>query len=293
MERRRFLAATGIVCATGLTGCLGSAGPEDTAGTDGTPTAEPRPPSPTASPDTPTETPTRHGVTVSDIVVREAVTYESYMGSGGVLAAAGQQYVVASVGAAEDLDPERLVFQVDDQLWKPGLPDTVGARNRSVAGHAGGPIGRGNWEDTAFVAYAVPSPLAAESARIRLTGTEDAEWAVPPAELRRLTSPGPTYELESLSVPDAVDQGDPLRVSFTVRNVSETAGRFLGAFYWPTKRIADDDESTIVGSEVDAGGRLSRTITLATEHTTDETESVTLSVRGHVSADRQVEVRTG
>jgi hypothetical protein len=256
--------------------------------TSGSP-AEPGGGSPTDS-STPVER-----VSVDDVVVRKAVRYESAMGSGGVLAGRGEQYVVASVRGANELDSATFAFEAGGRSWSPGLPKTRGATNVAVAGHEGPPVGQ--WDlggdRPSVLAFTVPSPLSAENPRIRFDGApsrEAREWPVPAEERDRLAAPAARFELDSLSVPSSVSQGDPLSVSLSVTNVSETAGRFLAALYWPTDTIADDDESHILEREVDAGETVSVTRALDTEYTTYEPRTVTLEVRGHVSADRDVSV---
>jgi hypothetical protein len=143
------------------------------------------------------------------------------------------------------------------------------------------------------LAFTVPSPLSAENPRIRFGGgpsREAREWPVPAGERTRLAAPAARFELESLSVPASVSQGDPLSVSLSVTNVSETAGRFLAALYWPTDTIADDDESHVLERVVDAGETVSVTRDVDTGYTTYEPRTVTLELRGHVSADREVAV---
>jgi hypothetical protein len=144
------------------------------------------------------------------------------------------------------------------------------------------------------LAFTVPSPLSAGEPRIRFDGDEShdpREWPLPPAARDGLAAPAARFELDSLSVPASVSQGDPLSVSLSVTNVSETAGRFLAALYWPTDTIADDDESHILEQVVDAGETVSLTRDVDTEYTTSEPRTVTLEVRGHVSADREVQVK--
>ncbi|WP_323192480.1 hypothetical protein [Halostella sp. PRR32] len=280
MNRREILALCGCSVA-GITGCL-SQTPQQ--GDDNTDT----------STDGETDEPRTDAVTVDDIVVRKAVTYESTMGSGGVLAGDDRQYVVASVQADGDLRDAEFTFETEAESWQPGLPDTTGAINRTVEGHDGGPVGRSFGGDgTSYLAFAVPSPLSASNPRIRYEGpanADDGEWPIPDAERERLGADGPRFELDSLEVPEELSQGEQLSVSLTATNVSDSDGRFLSAVYWPTKQIADDDESHIVDREVPAGDDVTATREIDTRYTTYESEPVTLSVRGHVSAEREIAV---
>ena len=252
---------------------------------------------PESTPGSPTDSSTPvERVSVDGIVARKAVRYESVMGSGGVLAGRGEQYVVASVRGATELDAATFTFEASGRSWSPGLPGTRGAINVAVAGHEGPPVGqRGLGGDgPSVLAFTVPSPLSARNPRIRFDGgesRESREWPLPPVARDGLAAPAARFELDSLSVPTSVSQGDPLSVSLSVTNVSETAGRFLAALYWPTDTIADDDESHILEQVVDAGETVSLTRDVDTEYTTSEPRTVTLEVRGHVSADREVQVK--
>lgn len=271
MHRRTFLASATAGAGLALAGCLDSTDDASTpAGTD------------TAT--------SQSGVTVADIVVRKAVTYDSSMGSGGVLAERGRQYVVASVRSDRDLSPSAFAFEADGDSWEPGLLDTAGGINFAVAGHEGGAVGSPLGGDSSHLAFAVPSPLSGSDARIRYDGQGGGEWPLPEAARDRLAAPEPEFERTELSVPETVSQGQPMTVSMTVANVAETEGRFLAAVYWPTKLIADDDESHVVERTVGAGEEISPSVRIDTAYTTDEDEDITLRVEGHVSAEREVAV---
>ena len=296
MDRRSFLATGGLALGAALAGCTG--GPED--GTPGTgdtttqPTDTGPPPAstdpPGTSPPPSTSRPPAEGLAVSDVTVGKSVRYESLMGSGGVLTDPDTQYVVASVRADTDLRETAFVLENGDRTWEPGLPDTHGARNNSVAGHEGAAISRSPVGEEGYLAFAVPSPLTPDAPRLRATGARTGVWPLPAAATDRLDAAAPAFALESLSVPATVAQGEPLTVDLTARNTTDTRGRFLAAIYWPTKRIADDDESTVLDREAAAGGTITASLTVGTEYTTDEAEAVTLAVDGHVSAERTVRV---
>lgn len=265
MERRTFLGVAGVTLSTALGGCLEERGVLGGLGDGG-------------------------DVTVEDIVVRKAIQYESMMGSGGVLAGGEQQYVVASVQSSQELSESAFTFETDEESWEPGLPDTAGAVNSTVAGHEGSPIGRNaGGSDRSYLAFAVPSPLSASNPRIRFDESAS-EWPLSDSERSRLAAPATRFELDSLDVPEQISRGDVQSVSLTATNVSETDGRFLAAVYWPTT-IADDDESHVVEREVAAGDDVTVSLDIDTEHTSYEDESVTLSVRGHVTGERMVQVR--
>lgn len=292
MDRRTFLFTTLATGSSVFGGCVRGSG--DSGGTGQAPTGStetPKPPASASSNGSPTDSTPVEGVVVDDIVVRKAVRYESTMGSGGVLAGDGQQYVVASVRADRRLSAADFRFETGDNSWSPGLPDTAGGLNRAVAGRDGGPVGRNIGDDGSYLAFTIPSPLSASSARIRFSGADDATWPLSTELETRLAAPTPEFTLDSLDVPERVSQGHPLPISLTVRNVSETTGRFLAALYWPTKRIADDDEARILEREVDAGDAVSVSVEIDTQYTTNESEPVTLAVRGHVTAEREIQVQ--
>jgi len=320
MERRTFIATTGAALGAALGGCLAESDDSADPGADGsptetetnTPTDVPEvdtqgpgsdSPTPGPSPGGPTDRPPVDGVVVDDIAVRNAVAYESVMGSGGVLADPERQYVVATVRSDADLSASAFVFEADGQSWEPGLPETTGATNYAVAGHEGGPVGRPVGSDRSYLAFSVPASLPADDPRIRYTGDADSggdgataepsgglSWPLPDAAREGLTDAVATFDLVDLSVPDSISAGDPLSVSVTVENTSETDGRFLAACYWPTELIADDDESTLLEREVTAGERTEFSVEFDTEYTAFESGPVTLRVAGHVAAEREVEV---
>jgi hypothetical protein len=180
---------------------------------------------------------------------------------------------------------------IDDGSWDPGLPHTLGAINFSVAGHRGGPLGRAFGRDgRSYLAFAVPSPLSATNPRIRFEG-DGTEWPLSARMRDRLAAPSPRFELRSLAVPESVSQGETLSVSLTATNVSDTDGRFLAAVYWPTNLIAADDESHVIERTAAADGDVTASLEIGTAYTGYEAGPVTLSVRGHVSARREVELR--
>lgn len=299
-SRRQFLGttATTIVGTVVTAGCVTA--PADTGNPDGergTSTT------PTRTRSTRPSTPPSEGdVVVEDIVVRKAITYTSTMGSGGVLAADGQQYVVASVRTREELpesastfrtDPHpesAFTFRTDGQSWTPGLPETVGGLNYAVSGHDGGAVGQPVGEGRSYLAFTVPSPLPVSNPRIELAANETTAWPLPTTARERLAAPAPQFELTELVVPETVSRGATLSVSLTAENVSETDGRFLAALYWPT-RVADDNESHVVEREVDAGDDVTSSLEIGTVDTPFEENPVTLAVRGHVTAEREVELR--
>jgi hypothetical protein len=320
MQRRAFLTATGTALGVLVAGCVSDTGPAGDGDPTGTPvpTDDPtdrREPTAESTPSrtppskrsaTPTSTPPE-GVVVENVTVRKAVAYESTMGSGGVLAGPDRQYVVATVRAAGALAADAFAFVTDDDSWAPGLPDTRGALNWAVAGHEGGAVGeRGPGGDRSFLAFTVPSPLSASNPRIRLSrdggaaagastaaeSTDDGRtWPLSADARERLAASAPRFELLAFDAPSRVSHGEPLSVSLRCRNVSETDGRFLAAVYWPTDRIADDDESHLVERTVAAGETTAASLDLDTEYTASEPGPVALSVDGHVSARREVELR--
>jgi hypothetical protein len=270
MDRRQLLAtlATGI---GGVAGCLTETPGESMLPAGNGTTDEPATgPGSTGQPEANTDT-------VSEIVVRKAVRYESFLGSGGVLAADGRQYVVASLkGKNGQLDDE-YVFEASGQTWEADL-STTGGRTRSVADR--------EWP---VIGFDLPSPLSASTPRIRSEDSGE-RWTLGDDASTVLSEPGPRYELNGLTAPETVSQGEPMTVELSVTNVSETDGRFLAAVYWPTERIADDDESHVIERTVAAGDTVSATLDIGTSATVNETKAVTLSVEGHVSTSRDVRV---
>ena len=282
-SRRTFLLGAGAGVAAAA-GCVSTGGDGDPDGTS-TPTATPI--------GTPTDRPSGE-VTLEDIGVRKAVTYRSLMGSSGVLAAEGRQYVVASVTADREVAASAFAFEAGGDAWAPGHGTTAGSVNRSLAGREGVPLGYGGYDpgQDAYLAFVVPSPMSASTPEITFEGDDAGPWPLEDTDRETLAAPEPTFELASLSVPDEVSEGETLDVELEARNVSETDGRFLAALYWPTHQVADDDESTILEREIAAGEVATLSRSIDTRYTDDEDRSNDLRVRGHVEASREVQFRT-
>ncbi len=269
MNRRELLVTIGLGT---LTGCLSDTPGESTVTPATTDTDDGPPTTPTETPSDPSD----GTAALGEIVVRKAITYESLMGSGGVLAADGRQYLVAAI-ETEDPDAE-YVFEASEQTWEVGIPATAGGTTSSVADL-----------ERPLVAFDIPSPLPASDPQIR-EETSGSEWQLPPDAEAMLDAPAPRYELDGLTVPDQVSQGETIAVELTATNVSETEGRFLAAVYWPTEVIADDDESHIVDRSVPAGDSVTATLDIDTAYTAGESGPVTLSVEGHVTASQDIQV---
>lgn len=300
--RRQFIAGSlGVAAALATAGCI-----DDSPGTGTKSDTQSPTNSPSGSPSE-TETPPPESaersvgdatVAVTDIVAEKAVSYESLMGPGGVVAPEGRQFVVASVRSDAELEMGQFSLDAAGKSWAAVDPGDEGARNYSVADHEGGVVGEpaaSGDGSKRYVAFELDSPLSAEDPRIVLErGGETTEWSLPDAARETLAAPSPSFELDSLSVPDSVQQGEPLNVELTATNTSDTAGRFLAAVYWPTRLIADDDESHLFESSVAAGESTTASLSLDTEYTTDMNRTVTLRVEGHVDAEREVafEART-
>ena len=295
--RRQLLASSlGAVAALGTAGCIG-----DVPGTDGESPNDSPNDSPNGSPSD-TEVPppasaerTVGGadVTVFDIVAEKAVTYESLMGSGGVVAPEGRQFVVASVDTDAELTMDQFTLHAGGESWAAVDPGDEGAQNYSVAGHEGGSLDgpATGASDNRYVAFELDSPMETEEPRIVLeNGGESGEWSLPDAAAETLAASAPSFELDSLSAPDSVTQGEAMTIELSVTNISDTDGRFLAAAYWPTELIADDDESHLIEQSVDAGASTTATLTIDTGYTTDEDGPITLRIEGHVSAEQEITV---
>ena len=318
-NRRRFL---GIASAalTGLAGCAGdlTTDSDGTTTDDGTSTTDTTTPTDTSTtddgtsttpePDSPERTLGDVVVDVTDATVRKAVAYESIMGSGGVIAPDGQQFVVAAVrsgtGSSRDATgaPSYDSFDlvVDDETYPAiDIEDrTTGAYTTSLAGRGeiryDAPYAEGSGA-VGWAAFELPSPLDVADAAIRCRyGGETAEWTLSDDQVAALGRPAPDFELRSF---EATANEFSVDVSLVVENVSGTDGRFLAAVYWPTS-IADDDESTIVDRSVAAGDRVEWSQTFYTEYagggdSADGNDTVTVRVDGPVTAERTVELDSG
>lgn len=293
-SRRRYL--TGVVTVlTGLAGCTsGPGGTVTTTETEPTETEPKNSPSGTATepPEGTKRTLGGDTVAVTDLVARKAVTYQSTMGSGGVVATEGRQFVVGTVQSDVELSMDAFSVRAGGNEWVASTLEDTGAANYAVEGHEGRPVGKSVGGDgPQYLVVELPSPLEIPEPVVHLShGGETAEWSLPDEGASALAAPAPTFELDSLSAPDSVTQGEAMEVSLSVTNTSETDGRFLAAVYWPTELIADDDESHIVEASVDAEASTTQSISIDTEYTTNEDGPITLRVKGHVAAETEVQV---
>ena len=273
-NRRQFLASSlGLAVGLVTAGCIGDSPSTDAESPDGSPKGSPDG-TDTPAPESAQRTVGGATVAVTDIVARKAVTYQSTMGSGGVVAPEGKQFVVASVSTEAELE--------------------MGQFSLDAAGETWGVVGRpttGGSDAKRYVVFELDSPLATEGPRIVLeNGGESAEWSLPDEAAETIAASAPSFELDSLDAPESVQQGEEMTVDLSVTNTSETSGRFLAAVYWPTELIADDDESHLIEQSVDAGTSTTASLTLDTEYTTNEDGPVTLRVEGHVAAEQEITV---
>ncbi len=318
-DRRLFLrTGAAALAGLGLAGCLGTG--RDGRATDTTDSPGDASDSPTRSPDS-TETPTDpprgttettsdpfpesawkrvadRRVAVADPTARKAAAYDSIMGSGGVLAPADRQFVVAAVGsdggrtAAAGPPPyDAFELAAGDETY-PAVDveeRTRGAYTTSFAGrgnvrygasHAGSAAAGG----VGWIAFDPPSPLDAPgSLELRCRyGGETATWSLPDAAAETLRRPAPAFELRSFAA-EAVDGGRSVSLSLTVENVSDVGGEFLAAVYWPTT-VADDDESRLVRRSVPAGGVAEWSATVDARYAARSGGEATARVDGPVSA---------
>jgi hypothetical protein len=169
---------------------------------------------------------------------------------------------------------------------------TTGAYTTSLAGQGriryAAPTASDRHE-AGWVAFEVPSPLDVSEAAIRASvGGESAAWPLSAEAVRRLGTPAPTFELLSFEARRR-DAGG-VELSLAAENVGDVGGEFLAAVYWPTERIADDDESHIVRRSVDAGGRVEWSRPFETRYTGGPNGRVTARVDGVVTGSVTVDL---
>ncbi len=170
----------------------------------------------------------------------------------------------------------------------PGVGDRSVHAESVVAGRSGGLV-TDTGDPNGFLPFAVPAPLDAPNPRMATGDGATVWWADEPAR-ERLATPSPQFALETLDVPDSVTQPTNLDLSLTVSNERDVDGRFLAAVNWPTRGIADDDETTVLERSVAAGATESFSLSLDTEYAVTETDTLSLTVSGCVEAERTVEV---
>ena len=326
-RRRRVLRASAAALTTiGLTGCLGGddADGDSTRDTTAIDESEPTETTPRTRRETTSEPPPDSTETtseaseesfalpestvkpvadarvgVADPVRRSAVAYESIMGSGGVLAPGGEQFVVAAVQSATDSTPGAtgppsydafdLVAGGERYPAVEIEKQTKGAFTTSLADRGDvkydDPYADGLDGGVGWVAFRLPSPLTAKSPTVRCRyGGESATWSLPEDVATALGREPPRFELRSFAA-TRTDAG--VELSLTVENATENAGEFLAAVYWPTS-IADDDESRIVREQVAANGRVDWSTTVSPKYAASSDGEVTASVEGRVSGTATV-----
>lgn len=300
--RRRYLALAGAALG-GLSGCLGDGSPgSDDGNSDTTPdTTNPGTTNPgttgpgTTAPgtsdgttDAPTDGP--DDLAVTNLAVKEAVTFYEWPASTRVIAPSDEQFVLATVEGQEEEPAPQFAFEAGGDSWEPGLPDgyQYHGPQSTVDGRKGGLVA-GDRDAVGYLAFTVPSPLSADDPTIVLNDG-DATWDLPDEAVEQLARPSPTFSLEILDVPETVAQGESLSVSLTVRNEGDVDGRFLASVKWPTA-IADDDESTIVSGSIAAGETETFSLDLLTNQNTDGTEEVPLTIWGCVEREVGVMVQ--
>jgi len=289
--RRRYLAALGIGL-TGVSGCLSDdgtpagadGGDGDTDAPDGTTDRRPG----TTVTDGPGSSQEFGEVTVSDVAVREAVTFYRWPSSTEVLAPADEQFVVAQVTGPEDATPPAFAFRADGREWSPGIGRGATSGPASLAGRDGGSATE-DFRESGYLAFRVPSPVDAADPRI-VAPDRGASLSLSDAATAQLATASPMFSLERVEVPDAVDHPAPVDVTVTVRNTSDVDGRFLAGLHWRTEMVADDDETTVVSGQVAAGETASFSASLDTEYAVRETTDHPLTVSGYVTAERSIRV---
>ncbi|UPV99887.1 hypothetical protein M0R88_15375 [Halorussus gelatinilyticus] len=325
-ERRRLLrTSAAALAAVGATGCLGGGsrssrdGTTDDSATDenaterrttggeattGEPTTDDRTPDDAESfalPESSVRSVADARVGVANPVARSTVAYDSIMGSSGVLASEGTQFVVAAVqsddgsGADAAGPPAYDAFELvagGERFPAVEIEQrTTGAFTTSLAGRGeikyDDPYANSGGESrVGWVAFEVASPLSADSPAIRCRyAGASAVWDLPGETATALGRRAPDFELRSFDA--TVAGGDGVELSLTAENVSGIAGEFLAAVYWPTT-IADDDESHIVRESVGPNGRVEWSKTVDAEYAASSDGTVTASVEGCVSGTATV-----
>ncbi|WP_266078447.1 hypothetical protein [Haladaptatus caseinilyticus] len=305
--RRSFLGTLGVTL-TGIAGCVGDTSVETDANAPAgtkSPTqttsenAVPTDPSESFSlPDSSVKPVGDIRVAVADTVARKAVSYESVMGSGGVLASDGKQFVVAAVQSESDssVDTEAVppydAFElVADGRTYPAVEieqRTTGAYTTSLAERGNIRYGGSHApnHEVGWVAFEPPSPLEVSNAAIRCrNGGETAEWRLTDEQVGKLARPAPTFEPRSF---ETTVRTASVEVSLVAENVSEVDGRFLAAVYWPTTGIADDDEATIVTRSVASGDHMEWSKSFGTMYSGGEDGTVAVRVEGTLTGETTV-----
>jgi hypothetical protein len=215
MDRRQYLATAGGFAALGLAGCTDQlpAGTGD-AGDGPTPTGDPTT-TPTDEPASGTPAMLRAGgytVTLASPRVRPSVRVAG--DHVDVMAEAATQYLVLDVKAEGTALDE--------------VPLSAVADGTTVA-ERGSFVGRPRSQRDGPMAFPVPVDSYDSAAVVLDADGESDRWAAPEGIVATLGA-APTFEVESLDVPDRVSYGDSFEASFTAANRGDREARFLAEF---------------------------------------------------------------
>lgn len=285
--RRSYLAAASLALA-GLAGCLSeNDGPGGDTPDDPQTTAETTDGTTERTGSTHDHPTVAEDVTVTNPIVRKAVTHYAWPASTQILAPDGEQFVVATVDGPEDTDPPGFTLDAGGESYAPGV-DVPGRYNAILAGRDGGSVLQ-NDHASGYLAFRVPSPLDVDDATI-VRDDGGPSTPLPEDAIATLGRPAAEFTLDSLDHPDTVERPEHVDVSLTVTNTSDVDGRFLAGLHWPTEGIADDDETIVLEQHVAAGETTSFTRTLGTGTAVMETSDHPLTIEGSVTAERIIEI---
>lgn len=221
-------------------------------------------------------------VTIESLVVRDAVFQYPFPDEVTVASTTDRRWVIVEVLVEQAaIRPSTIRLAIEDRsysfgtagLTRPALPwDSIGDP------YAHGTQARG------WLATKVPAPLS--PAGRPTISAEGSDWTLGQSVRSRLTAPDPSYQLAALTVPDSIQRGDPIPVSYTVENRSSTPGVFHGI-------IDVTGESDAVGpgmkttTEVGAGDQALTTVVIDSTDYQSDTGSVALELRGQVDSKQR------
>lgn len=247
MHRRRLLALCGsFLAGAGCTSLGGDTAPE-------TDTVTPIPDEDIESA-TPTDAPTEFGtVEIASVAVQPGVVGPDSPDSIGVFDDAGQ-YLVVTVDAEQPApSTDSFAFRFDGDTQTP--TEFVNGLYRNGSWSVRYADGRGP------LVFELAETGDASDARLSWPG---GEWTPPQAVRERLEAPLPAFSA-TLDGPQTVTKGDEPRLTVTVTNEGERAGRFAFALNQSGPRIAYAPVASISGT-LAAGGETIREFAAASPY---------------------------
>lgn len=229
-------------------------------------------------------------------MVRKAVQCDLSLGAHPVHAPRGTQFVIGKVRVdgsliAGTVRKHQFSLETDGRSLASDPPCTTTLANEKIGGVPGATVPTHG--GPMLLVFPVDVPLGTRNVQLEYHDNHIGEttWSLDDGIVEQLRTPEPRFELQQFDVPSVVIQGETVQVNVVARNVSEVPGRFLGVVRWPTLDISDDDEAHAVERNVQPGDTVNAVLRIDTSYTAPDDMPITVSLEGHVRAEREIDVR--